>query len=78
MLESFKKWELSELESMHTLRAKNMEKHRQEDAADAKYCLCRKGLSGFMFQCELCREWFHGMYSTYPMLSYLLLGGRNF
>lgn len=60
MVESFKHSETVEMESMRALRAKNMEKHRQEDSADIKYCLCRKGPSGFMFQCELCKDWFHG------------------
>jgi len=61
-MEFFKRSEQGELESMRALRLKNAEKHRQDDAVDAKYCQCRKGVSGYMFQCELCKEWFHGMH----------------
>ena len=68
MVESFKHSELAEVESMRALRAKNMEKHRQEDSGEIKYCLCRKGPSGFMFQCELCKDWFHGMLSQLPSI----------
>jgi hypothetical protein len=32
------------------------------DTGEAKYCICRRGVSGFMLQCELCKDWFHGMY----------------
>lgn len=67
MVDSFKKCERVEQDSMRALRAKNAEKHRQDDANDAKYCLCRKGPSGFMFQCELCKDWFHGR----PVFFYL-------
>ena len=59
---AFKTSEQKEVESMRELRAKNMEKHRQEDC-DFKYCVCRKGPSGFMLQCELCKDWFHSKYS---------------
>ena len=73
MVESFKHSELAEVESMRALRAKNMEKHRQEDSGEIKYCLCRKGPSGFMFQCELCKDWFHGMLSQLPSIELLLV-----
>ena len=62
MVESFKKAELVEMESMRAMRAKNMEKHRQDDSADVRFCLCRKGASGLMIQCELCKDWFHGRF----------------
>jgi hypothetical protein len=43
---------------MRVLRSKNVDKHQKNDL-DVKYCVCRKGLSGFMLQCELCKDWFH-------------------
>ena len=52
--------EEKEVESMMDLRIRNMEKIRQE-GPEAKLCVCRKGASGFMLQCELCKDWFHGM-----------------
>uniref|UniRef100_T1IT35 [histone H3]-trimethyl-L-lysine(4) demethylase n=1 Tax=Strigamia maritima TaxID=126957 RepID=T1IT35_STRMM len=55
---SFKKSEHQEIESMRDLRITNLQK-RAEDTGDCKYCLCRKSLSGFMLQCELCKDWFH-------------------
>ena len=60
MVESFQKSVLVEVEAMRAMRDKNMEKHRQEDDSDVKYCSCRKAASGLMIQCELCKDWFHG------------------
>lgn len=68
MVESFKNSENAELDAMRALRAKNMEKHRQDDSNDVKYCLCRKGPSGFMLHCELCKDWFHGMLKVVVVL----------
>ena len=51
--------EEKEVESMMDLRIRNMEKIRQE-GPEAKLCVCRKGAVGFMLQCELCKDWFHG------------------
>ncbi|KAK3610530.1 hypothetical protein CHS0354_008964 [Potamilus streckersoni] len=55
----FKQLEQKEIESMLDLRIRNLEKIRS-DTGDIKYCMCRKGASGFMLQCELCKDWFHG------------------
>lgn len=52
--------EEKEAEAMMDLRIRNMEKIRSE-GVDARFCVCRKGASGFMLQCELCKDWFHGM-----------------
>lgn len=60
MVESFKSAEMAEVEAMRALRAKNMEKHRQDDSVEVRFCMCRKGQSGTMAKCELCRDWFHG------------------
>jgi histone demethylase JARID1 len=46
--------------AMSELRVENLKK-RANDAGDMKYCICRRGISGFMLQCELCKDWFHGM-----------------
>ncbi|XP_067927988.1 lysine-specific demethylase 5A-like [Watersipora subatra] len=59
MVESFKRLEGIEMESMRAMRIKNMEKHREEDSSEQRFCLCRKGASGLMIQCELCKDWFH-------------------
>ncbi|GFR98729.1 lysine-specific demethylase 5A [Elysia marginata] len=53
---AFKMGEVKEVELMRDLRTRNMEK-RQD--SDAKFCVCRKPVSGFMLQCELCKDWFH-------------------
>lgn len=47
--------------AMRNLRLENLKK-RVNDTGEAKYCVCRRGVSGFMLQCELCKDWFHGMY----------------
>lgn len=56
---AFKMAEEKEAEAMMDLRIRNMEKIRNE-GVDAKFCVCRKTAAGFMLQCELCKDWFHG------------------
>jgi hypothetical protein len=55
--------EEQEMVAMRELRLENLKK-RVSDTGDAKYCVCRRGVSGFMLQCELCKDWFHGVYNT--------------
>ena len=67
---NFREGERKELEMLRKLRDANVARQREEDAkrksgehvADAggQYCVCRRGPEGFMLQCELCKEWFHG------------------
>ncbi|XP_019634092.1 PREDICTED: lysine-specific demethylase 5C-like isoform X3 [Branchiostoma belcheri] len=57
----FKESERKEVEAMRELRARNLQKQREvcEEGAEHKFCLCRKGVSGYMLQCELCKDLFH-------------------
>lgn len=58
---AFKSKEHKEVESIHSLRAANLAKMAMADRIEeVKFCLCRKTASGFMLQCELCKDWFHG------------------
>ncbi|XP_072553984.1 lysine-specific demethylase 5A [Paramormyrops kingsleyae] len=58
---AFKTKEQKELEAIHSLRAANLAKMAMADRIEeVKFCLCRKTASGFMLQCELCKDWFHG------------------
>ncbi|XP_051974150.1 lysine-specific demethylase 5A-like [Xyrauchen texanus] len=58
---SFKAREHQEVEAIHSLRAANLAKMAMvEHIEEVKFCLCRKIASGFMLQCELCKDWFHG------------------
>ncbi|XP_031438860.1 lysine-specific demethylase 5A isoform X2 [Clupea harengus] len=58
---AFKAKEQKEVESMHSLRAANLAKMAMADRIEeVKFCLCRRTASGFMLQCELCKDWFHG------------------
>lgn len=58
---AFKSKEQKEVESIHSLRAANLAKMAMADRIEeVKFCLCRKTASGFMLQCELCKDWFHG------------------
>lgn len=58
---AFKAREQQELEAIHSLRAANLAKMAMvERIEEVKFCLCRKTASGFMLQCELCKDWFHG------------------
>ncbi|XP_031721442.1 lysine-specific demethylase 5A isoform X2 [Anarrhichthys ocellatus] len=58
---AFKGKEQKEVEAIHSLRAANLAKMAMADRIEeVKFCLCRKTASGFMLQCELCKDWFHG------------------
>lgn len=58
---AFKAKEQKEVEAIHSLRAANLAKMAMADRIEeVKFCLCRKTASGFMLQCELCKDWFHG------------------
>ncbi|CAB1316997.1 unnamed protein product, partial [Coregonus sp. 'balchen'] len=58
---AFKSKEQKEVEAIHSLRAANLAKMAMADRIEeVKFCLCRKTASGFMLQCELCKDWFHG------------------
>lgn len=56
--------EQREIEVMRELRDRNSAKLRQPHG-EAKYCICRKEGAGFMLQCELCKDWFHGEELTF-------------
>uniref|UniRef100_A0A672IS35 [histone H3]-trimethyl-L-lysine(4) demethylase n=1 Tax=Salarias fasciatus TaxID=181472 RepID=A0A672IS35_SALFA len=58
---AFKAKEQKEVDAIHSLRAANLAKMAMADRIEeVKFCLCRKTASGFMLQCELCKDWFHG------------------
>jgi len=63
--------EEQEMVAMRELRVENVKK-RMNDTGDVKYCVCRRGSSGFMLQCELCKDWFHGMYNTVLLKRYYI------
>ena len=59
----FREAKQKELQEIREVRKKNMA--RLVDLADEQpesrqFCVCRKGPDGYMLQCELCKEWFHG------------------
>lgn len=55
---------------MHSLRAANLAKMAMADRIEeVKFCLCRRTASGFMLQCELCKDWFHGACVPLPKTS---------
>ncbi|XP_015761819.1 PREDICTED: LOW QUALITY PROTEIN: lysine-specific demethylase 5A-like [Acropora digitifera] len=63
----FQETERKEIEAMRQLREVNVQRQKEEDSKrklgeslDGQYCLCRRGPDGFMLQCELCKEWYHG------------------
>ncbi|XP_076469736.1 lysine-specific demethylase 5A-like isoform X2 [Babylonia areolata] len=59
ILATFKLMEGREVDMMRDLRTRNMEKANGGEGNN-QYCICRKGAAGFMLQCELCKDWFHG------------------
>ena len=64
----FRETERRELEAMRLLREVNIQRQKEEDNKrklgesldGGQYCICRRGPDGFMLQCELCKEWYHG------------------
>lgn len=55
---------------MHSLRAANLAKMTMVDRIEeVKFCICRKTASGFMLQCELCKDWFHNSCVPLPKSS---------
>ncbi|XP_060020343.1 lysine-specific demethylase 5A isoform X2 [Lagenorhynchus albirostris] len=66
----FKEREQKEIEAMHSLRAANLAKMSMVDRIEeVKFCICRKTASGFMLQCELCKDWFHNSCVPLPKSS---------
>uniref|UniRef100_A0AA85KJM0 [histone H3]-trimethyl-L-lysine(4) demethylase n=1 Tax=Trichobilharzia regenti TaxID=157069 RepID=A0AA85KJM0_TRIRE len=58
-----------EISLMHYLRSTNMRKSRAKHQEKVVYCICRQpGLTSFMLQCELCRDWVHNICVTLPSL----------
>lgn len=55
IVDSFKMAEDKELRDMRELRRINMAKNPLRD----EYCLCKSNFTGVMFNCQLCRDWFH-------------------
>lgn len=66
----FKEREQKEIEAMHALRTANLAKMTMVDRIEeVKFCICRKTASGFMLQCELCKDWFHSSCVPLPKTS---------
>ncbi|KAG8537032.1 hypothetical protein GDO81_025177, partial [Engystomops pustulosus] len=66
----FKDLEQKEVDSMRSLRAANLAKMAMVDRIEeVRFCICRKAASGFMLQCELCKDWFHSTCVPLPKSS---------
>lgn len=66
----FKDLEHKEVDSMRSLRAANLAKMAMVDRIEeVRFCICRKAASGFMLQCELCKDWFHSTCVPLPKTS---------
>ena len=57
-LQQLKEEERIEKELITRTRKENL-RRVQEENVDGPYCLCRKGIEGFMMRCGLCYDWFH-------------------
>uniref|UniRef100_A0A1I8PMS0 [histone H3]-trimethyl-L-lysine(4) demethylase n=1 Tax=Stomoxys calcitrans TaxID=35570 RepID=A0A1I8PMS0_STOCA len=55
IVDSFKLAEEKELQDMRELRRQNMDKKPPSD----EFCLCKSSFHGVMFNCQLCKDWFH-------------------
>ncbi|XP_069797395.1 lysine (K)-specific demethylase 5Ba isoform X1 [Narcine bancroftii] len=57
---TFNEARLKELESLRSLQTTNSMKYLSDiECIEIKMCVCQKGPSGSMLQCELCKDWFH-------------------
>ncbi|XP_056373831.1 lysine-specific demethylase 5A [Hyla sarda] len=66
----FKDLEHKEVDSMRSLRSANLAKMAMVDRIEeVRFCICRKAASGFMLQCELCKDWFHSTCVPLPKTS---------
>ncbi|XP_055922629.1 lysine-specific demethylase 5 [Eupeodes corollae] len=55
IVDSFKTAEEKEIRNMRELRRLNMGKNPLKD----DYCVCNSKFHGVMFNCQLCKDWFH-------------------
>lgn len=55
IVDSFKIAEEKEIRNMRELRRLNMSKNPLKD----DYCVCNSKFHGVMFNCQLCKDWFH-------------------
>ncbi len=56
---------------MRLLRDKSRHKQQMEEEGteQGKYCICHKGISSHMLQCEVCKDWFHNQCVPLPKSS---------
>ena len=56
---NYKDVSVEEQRDMKELRWRNIGRSAKDDDNKELYCICRRTYSGFMLQCDLCRDWFH-------------------
>jgi len=64
-LQQLKEEKRIEEELIIAARKENLRRVREE-VVQGPYCVCRKGIDGFMIRCSLCYDWFHGTCVTLP------------
>lgn len=55
MVVAFKSAEANEMHEMAELRRHNLQKNPERDT----YCICKRKFTGIMYNCQLCKDWFH-------------------
>ena len=68
---------IEELSDMKELRNRNIDRASKDDSNKELYCVCRKPYSGFMLQCDLCRDWFHTTCVPLPKSIAYKMQGRS-
>lgn len=64
-LQELKDLERNETELLKRLRTENLIK-LDEKRIDGPFCLCRKGIEGFMLRCCVCYDWYHNSCVALP------------
>ncbi|KRT85718.1 PHD finger motif containing protein [Oryctes borbonicus] len=62
---TFKDAEEKEMKAIKNLRIINLSKLFE----DSVFCICQKGASGTMMQCDLCKDWFHSTCVQLPKIA---------
>lgn len=77
VVSAFKDAEEKEMDGIRNLRNKNIRKFQDDTTESELYCTCSGPLSGLMFQCDLCKDWYHSLCVPLPKAAALAPSGKH-